>query len=155
MKQRSLNTSTGSRMSRLSRWKANRFEKFEERARTSGSHEALDSSTAAFSFGNFSSQPVWTTTVTHVIASSRKPSVSEASMVGSMAAVMFDTNWPGEYTTDSSVKSSPWPEWPRAWAMRSPHSGVSASREGKVCMASTIPVASNSRHSGSNSARVG
>ena len=83
-------------MSRLSRWNANRFEKFELRARISGSHEALDSSTAAFSRGNFSSQPVCTTTVTQVIASIRKPSVSEASMAGSIAAVMFDTNWPGE-----------------------------------------------------------
>ena len=96
MKQRSLNTSTGSRISRLSRWKANRFEKFEHRARTSGSHDAFDSSTAALSFGNFSSHPVWTTTVTQVIASIRKPRVSDASIAGSMAAVMFDTNWPGE-----------------------------------------------------------
>jgi hypothetical protein len=96
MKQRSLNTWTGSRISRLSRWNANRFEKFELRARISGSHEALDSSTAAFSVGNFSSQPVCTTTVTQVIASIRKPSVSEASMAGSIAAVMFETNWPGE-----------------------------------------------------------
>ena len=83
-------------MSRLSRWNANRFEKFELRASTSGSHEALDSSTAALSLGNFSSQPVCTTTVTQVMASMRKPSVSEASMAGSMAAVMFETNWPGE-----------------------------------------------------------
>ena len=83
-------------MSRLSRWNANRFEKFELRARISGSHDAFDSSTAALSLGNFSSQPVCTTTVTHVIASIKKPSVSEASMAGSIAAVMFDTNWPGE-----------------------------------------------------------
>src|SRR4029453_9967190 len=103
MKQRSLKTSTGSRMSRLSRWNAKRFEKFELRDRISGSHEALDSSTAALSLGNFSSQPVCTTTVTHVIASIRKPKVSDASIAGSIAAVIFETNWPGEETTDSSV----------------------------------------------------
>jgi hypothetical protein len=56
----------------------------------------LDSSTAVFSWGNFSSQPVCSTTVTQVIASIRKPRVSEASIAGSMAAVMFETNWPGE-----------------------------------------------------------
>ena len=72
-----------------------------------------------------------------------------------MAAVMFETNCPGEYTTASSVKRRPWPECPRACAMRWPHSGVSASRDGNVCIASTSPVSSNSRHSGSNSASVG
>src|SRR5262244_1628517 len=102
MKQRSLKTSTGSRMSRLSRWNANRFEKFELRERINGSQEAFDSRTAALSLGNFSSHPVCTTTVTQVIASIRKPSVSEASMAGSIAEVMLETNWPGEYTTDSS-----------------------------------------------------
>ena len=56
----------------------------------------MDSSTAALSRGNFSSHPVCITTVTQVIASITKPSVSEASMAGSMAAVMFETNWPGE-----------------------------------------------------------
>ena len=155
MKQRSWKTSTGSRISRLSRWNANRLEKFELRDRISGSHEALDSSTAALRRRNFSSQPVCTTTVTQVIASIRKPSVSDASMAGSIAAVMFETNWPGEYTTASSVNIRPCPEWPRACAMRWPHSGVSASREGKVCMASTRPVSSNARQSGSNSASVG
>ena len=44
---------------------------------------------------------------------------------------------------------------PRVRAIRSAHSGVSASREGKVCMASTTSRSSNSRQSGSNSGSVG
>jgi hypothetical protein len=131
------------------------LEKFEARARTKGSHEAFDSSTAALSRGNFSSQPVCMTTVTQVIASIRKPRVSEASIAGSIAAVMLDTNCPGEYTTASSVNMSPWPECPRACAMRCAQSEVRASREGNVCMASTTPRPSNSRHRGSNSGSVG
>ena len=92
--------------------------------------------------------------VSQVIASKMKPSVSEASMVGSMLNTILLTNCPGEYTTGSSVKSKPWP-LPRVRAMRSAHSGVSASRDGNVCMASTTPSSSNSRHSGSNSGSVG
>ena len=94
------------------------------------------------------------TLVSQVIASKMKPSDSEASMVGSMLKTMLLTNCPGEYTTASSVNSRPLPV-PRVRAMRSAHSGVSASREGNVCMASTTSSASNSRHSGSNSGSVG
>ena len=61
-----------------------------------GSHVALDSSTVHLSRGNFSSQPVMSTVVSHVIASMMKPSASLASMVGSMANTMLLTNWPGE-----------------------------------------------------------
>ena len=66
------------------------------RASTSGSQVALDSSTAHLSRGNFSSQPVISTAVSHVIASKMKPSDSEASMVGSMLNTMLLTNCPGE-----------------------------------------------------------
>ncbi len=61
-----------------------------------GSHVALDSSTVHFNRGNFSSHPVISTVVSHVIASMMKPSASLASMVGSMANTTLLTNWPGE-----------------------------------------------------------
>ena len=66
------------------------------RPSTIGSHVAFDSSTAHVRRGNFWSQPVMSTVVSHVIASMMKPSDSLASMVGSMANTMLLTNCPGE-----------------------------------------------------------
>jgi hypothetical protein len=88
------------------------------------------------------------------MASKMNPRASEASMLGSMLNTMLLRNWPGEYTTASSVKSRPSP-LPRVLAMRWPHSAVRASREGKVCIARTTSRSSNSRQSGSNSGSVG
>ena len=114
---------------------------------------------ATLSRGNFSSQPVSSTTMVQVWASLMKLRDSEPGCTEPMLRMMFSTNCPGEYTcTLWAVKGERWAPL-LSWVpvdIRSAMASVTASPpDGKVCMPRARPSSSNSLHRGSNSGKVG